>query len=190
MSKSAVTIGVLSDTHLPYRMQRLPDEVLRLFQGVDLIVHAGDVDRIEYVKPLADIAPLHAVRGNLHFTDLSDGGRDLPVELRLTVAGRSLVVNHGGWPDFWTKASDWMVENLLQRSKDHLNRRIAARLAQRYPQADIIIFGHSHRPYRAWHDGTLLFNPGAVCPTPGQTPSVGKLHLKADTIQAEVLSLV
>jgi putative phosphoesterase len=185
-----VTVGVLSDTHLPYRLKRLPDEIFHIFRGVDLILHAGDVDRIGFLKELAALAPLRAVQGNLHFADLSDGGRDLPVELRLTIAGRRVIVNHGGWPHFWAKASDWLVENWLGPSKDQLNRRIAGRLARLYPQADVIVFGHTHAPYQMWHDGTLIFNPGAVCPTRGQVPSVGKLYLGADIVEGELIPLV
>ncbi len=184
-----ITVGVLSDTHLPYRMQHLPDEVFHIFQDVDLILHAGDVDRIGYLSDLAALAPLHAVRGNLHFTDLSDGGHDLPLNLQLTIAGRSVVVDHGGWPDFWSKAGDWFVENLFRPGKDLLNQRIAGRLVQLYPQADVIIFGHSHRPYRAWQHNTLIFNPGAVCPTLRQVPSVGRLYLGPGIAEAEVIPL-
>ena len=185
-----VTVGVLSDTHLPYRMDRLPDQIHQAFQDVDLILHAGDVDRIEYLDGLTSSVPLRAVRGNLHFRDFSDGGRDLPVELQLTIAGHSVVVNHGGWPSFWSQAGDWFVENLLKPGKDVLNQRIANRLAQLYPQANLIVFGHSHRPYRVWHNRTLIFNPGAVCPTQQQVPSVGKVYLGPDTVEAEIISLV
>lgn len=184
-----VTVGVLSDTHLPYRLQRLPDQVLHIFQDVDLILHAGDVDRIEYLSELATLAPLQAVRGNPHFTDLSDGGRDLPVELKLTVAGYDIIVNHGGWSHFWSQAVDWLVGSLLAPSTDLLNQRIANRLAWLYPQADIVLFGHSHQPYRAWGNGTLIFNPGAVCPTFRRVPSVGKLYLGPSTVDAEIILL-
>jgi putative phosphoesterase len=187
--QGTIAIGILADTHLPYRMQRLPDKVLHIFRDVDLILHAGDVDRIEYLGDLAALAPLHAVQGNPHFWDLSDGGRDLPAELQLTIAGHKVVVSHGGWPSFWSKAGDWLVENLLKYSLDMLNQRIANRLARRYPQADIIFFGHSHQPYQAWHHRTLIFNPGAVCPTRRQVPSVGKLYLGPDNIEAEVIPL-
>jgi len=185
-----VTVGVLSDTHLPYRMERLPDQIHQAFQDVDLILHAGDVDRIEYLDGFTSLVPLHAVRGNLHFKDFSDGGRDLPVELQLTIAGHSVVVNHGGWPSFWSQAGDWLVENLLKPGKDVLNQRIANRLAQLYPHANLIVFGHSHRPYQVWHNKTLIFNPGAVCPTRQQVPSVGKVYLGPGTVEAEVISLV
>ena len=186
---ATMTIGVLADTHLPHRMDRLPEAVFRIFQGVDLILHAGDVDRIERLHDLAALAPLHAVRGNLHFADLSDGGRDLPLDLQLTIAGRRVVVNHGGWPHFWAQASDWVVQVFLRLSSSRLNQRIAGRLAHLYPQADVIIFGHSHRAYRAWHNRTLIFNPGAVCPTRRQVPSVGKLYLGPHTIETEVIPL-
>jgi putative phosphoesterase len=212
-----VTVGVLADTHLPYRMQHLPGEVFDIFRDVDLILHAGDVDRIEYLDDLAALAPFHAVRGNLHFMDLSDGGRDLPVELALapfhavrgnlhfmdlsdggrdlpvelqfTIAGRRVVVNHGGWFNLWSQAGDWLLESVLRPSKDLLNPRIAHRLAQLYPEADLIVFGHSHRPYRVWRNRTLFFNPGAVCPTPRRSPSVGKLYLGSDAVDAEIIPL-
>jgi putative phosphoesterase len=184
-----VVVGVLADTHLPHRMSRLPDAVLRIFEGVDLILHAGDVDRIEQLHELAALAPLHAVRGNLHFRDLSDGGRDLPVDLQLTIAGRCVVVNHGGWPDLMSLAGDYIAERFLGLNADRLNRHIAARLMPMYTQADVIIFGHSHQAYRAWHGQTFIFNPGGVCPTRHRVPSVGKLYLGSDSVKAEVIRL-
>ena len=188
--RNTVIVGVLSDTHLPYRMQRLPDEVFHIFQGVDLIIHAGDVDRIEYLNDLAALAPLHAVRGNPHLADLSDGGRDLPSDLSLTIAGYNIVINHGGWSGLWSVAGDWFVESIVRPGGYRLNARIADRLARLYPQADVIVFGHTHRPYQAWHSGTFVLNPGAVCPTFRRTTSVARLCLGPDTIEAEVIPLV
>lgn len=184
-----VIVGVLSDTHLPYRLRRLPHYIFDIFQDADLIIHAGDVDRIEHLQDLAALAPLHAVRGNLHLTDLSDGGRDLPVDLSLTVAERRVIINHGGWTGPLSLAGDWLVECIAKPGGHRLNVRIANRLARMYPQADVIVFGHTHRPYQAWHNGTLMFNPGAVCPTLGRITSVGMLYLKADTIQTEIIPL-
>ncbi len=184
------TVGVLADTHIPYRMQHLPERIFDIFGGVDIILHAGDVDRIHYLQDLAALAPLYAVRGNLHFTDLSDGGRDLPAELRFTIAGRRIVLTHGGWPHIWSQGCDWILETLIGAGRHVLNRRIARRLARLYPQTDAIIFGHTHNPYQAWHNGTLIFNPGAVCPTRDRVPSVGRLYLDSSSIKAEVIRLV
>lgn len=187
--RDGVIVGVLSDTHLPYRLRHLPDQIFHIFRDVDLILHAGDVDRIEYLDDLAVLAPLHAVRGNLHFADLSDGGLDLPVDLGLSVAGRQIVVNHGGWSGLWSLAGDWFVESIVSPGGYRLNERIADRLARQYPQADVIVFGHSHLPYRAWHNRTFVFNPGAVCPTFLRTPSVGRLYIGTSSIEAEIISL-
>jgi len=60
-------VGVISDTH-----GRLPPEVPRLFAGVDLIVHAGDVGGAGILQWLEKIAPVVAVRGNMDALDLED----------------------------------------------------------------------------------------------------------------------
>jgi putative phosphoesterase len=185
-------VGVLADTHLPHREKGLPTEVLRIFQGVDLILHAGDVDDSSFLEPLRSLAPLHAVRGNIHFFDLSSGGRDLPEHIFLTIRGWRLVLTHGHQPGLlglFTKALDFINFRVMGASNKEINRTYAPRLRRRYPQADIIVFGHSHHPYRAWLDGAFLFNPGAVCRTRKEAPSVGRLVLTDAEIMAEVIAL-
>jgi putative phosphoesterase len=187
--QTSFKIGVLADTHMPYRMSHLPRQILDIFQDVDLILHAGDVDEVEYLADLAALAPTLAVRGNLHFFDLSDGGIDLPFDLQLTLAGRSLVVNHGGWPHFAALAGDWMMEKVLRKGLEKANPRIARRLSRMYPFADVIVFGHSHRSYYTQLGDTLLFNPGSVCRSRNPAPSVGCLYLTPDSVEAEVIPL-
>ena len=87
-------IGLISDTHLPYRLYTFPPIIRQIFKGVDFILHAGDVDDIEYLLPLADMAPLYAVRGNFHVKDISWAGKNLPNDVHLTLASRSIVLNH------------------------------------------------------------------------------------------------
>ncbi|MCS7261412.1 MAG: metallophosphatase family protein [Anaerolineae bacterium] len=189
--KSELTIGVLADTHLPFRLKRLPTQLLTIFRDVDLILHAGDVDQMEYIRPLEAIAPLYAVRGNLHFkpNELSHGGIELPFDLHFSLLGHHIVLNHGGWPHFWALASDWLWEKLLEPSCQRSNARIARRLLRMYPEAGVIIFGHTHQPYRVWHGKTLLFNPGGVVPFDRFKPSVGRLILKPDEVLAELIPL-
>lgn len=189
--KTSLTVGVLADTHLPFRLKHLPPAILQIFQGVDLILHAGDVDQLEHLEPLVALAPLYAVRGNLHFkpTELSHGGLDLPVDVHLSLLGHRLVVNHGGWPNFWALAGDWFWEKLLEPSRKGSNARIARRLLRWYPEADIIIFGHSHRSYVKRHGRTLLFNPGGVAPLDDWTPSVGRLRITPHEVAAEVIPI-
>ena len=70
----ALVVGLLSDTHVPRRIKRLPKTVLDALAGVDLILHAGDVDDPAALEPLRAIAPVHAVRGNVHLHEFSGGG--------------------------------------------------------------------------------------------------------------------
>lgn len=58
--KKTYRVGVISDTH-----GLLREQVLKVFQGVDLILHAGDVDREEIIKALTKLSPVIAVRGNM-----------------------------------------------------------------------------------------------------------------------------
>ncbi len=189
--KNTLRVGVLADTHLPFRLKRLPDQLLSIFRDVDLILHAGDVDRMEYLRPLEMIAPLYSLRGNLHFkpNELSHGGMDLPFDLHFLLLGHHVVLNHGGWPNFWALASDWFWEKLLERTRKSSNNRIARRLLSMYPQADVIIFGHTHQPYQARCGKTLLFNPGGVAPLGRFKPSVGRLIIRADEVIAELVPL-
>jgi uncharacterized protein len=189
--KTELTVGILADTHLPFRLKRLPDEIVRLFRGVDLILHAGDVDHMEHLQPLVALAPLYAVRGNLHFklTELSHGGLDLPVDVHFSLLGHHVVVNHGGWPNFWALAGDWFWEKLLEPSRKGSNARIARRLLRWYPEADVIVFGHTHRSYQARQGRTLLFNPGGVAPLDDFGPSVGRLQITSQHVIAEIIPL-
>ncbi|MGH2771208.1 MAG: metallophosphoesterase family protein, partial [Actinomycetota bacterium] len=57
-------IGVISDTHIPVRAPRLPPEVLEIFQGVDAILHAGDLLEGSVLDELARLARTYAVLGN------------------------------------------------------------------------------------------------------------------------------
>lgn len=185
-------IGVLADTHLPSREKELPPEILDVFQGVDLILHAGDVDDSKFLEPLRALAPVYAVRGNFHFLDLSSGGRDLPDQVSLTVGKWKLVLTHGHQPGPWgflLKVLDFVHFRMLRASNEEINLAFAPRLRRRYPQADIIVFGHSHHPCQTWLDGVFFFNPGAVSLTVNEVPSVGRLVLTDTAIESEVIVL-
>lgn len=192
MEKPIVVAGVLSDTHLPYRMKTLPHAVVETFAGVDIILHAGDVDRLEFLSPLRAIAPLHAVRGNFHLADGSFGGRNLPPVVTLTLAGRKVVVVHGHRPGVLgalLKIPDIFLSIVLAHPNERFNHRISQRLHRLYPQADVVIFGHTHKPFEKRLGKTLFFNPGAVAPTVKMRPSVGFLRFWEDRIETEIVWL-
>jgi len=193
-SVEAVRIGVLADTHIPHRLTRLPSGVIEIFKtsAVDLILHAGDVDVSNCLEPLSQIAPVIAVRGNIHPQDFSRGGAELPYHVELILRDRRLILTHGhrrGTLKFWVKFVIYGAYRLGLISREEINRRIVQDLHHRFPQADIIIFGHTHKPYQKWIDGTFFFNPGSVLKDGPQEPSVGILTIEGDSITTEFIPL-
>jgi len=191
-TRSTLDVGLLSDTHVPYRMKELPRTVLDALDGVDLILHAGDVDKPAALDLLRELAPVFAVRGNVHVLDLSTGGASLPASLELCLAGRSVIVTHGslrGLSSLWFKGRDVILRLLDASEKARFNARVAQRLRALHPCADIIVFGHTHRAFTECVGDTLLVNPGAVCPTLREVPTVARMTLNDDNVQVHVMTL-
>ena len=187
------TVGLLSDTHIPHRLRQLPGTVLEALSGVDLILHAGDVDDPAALEPLRAIAPVYAVRGNIHPQDFSDGGKALPALVELQLAGRRLVLTHGHQPGlvgFFLKGLDVIAHWMRLTDNAKLNRRMVRHLARLYPDADIIVFGHSHRARVERVGRALLVNPGAVCTVSGEQPTVARMRLGVERPEVEVIPLL
>ena len=144
-------LGVISDTHGMLRPQ-----VFEIFRAVDHILHGGDVGRADLLVELRALAPVTAVYGNSDGFDLR---KELPQVAELDLDGFSVVVTHG----------------------DQFGSPNPAKLHEAFPQAEIIIFGHSHKPLLELVDKTVtVMNPGgAGAPRFGIPPSVGILELEA-----------
>jgi hypothetical protein len=153
-------IGLISDTH-----GLLRPEVLEHFQGLDLILHAGDVGDPVILADLGALAPTRAVFGN---TD-GFGLRALaPARVELELAGWKLLVTHGH-------------ELGMPKPKS---------LVRTYQGSDIIVYGHTHKPLIEQLDGVLVINPGAA--GPGRfdlMPSVALLELGPATRQVRHIAL-
>ncbi len=191
-AKTPLVVGILSDTHVPYRMAQLPPAVFDVLRDVDVLLHAGDVDQPQALQPLREIAPVFAVRGNIHVLDLSSGGASLPPVVELHIAGHRVVLSHGYLPglgDFWFKGRDVALRLLGRGDKTRFNRRIAQRLNSLYPRADVIVFGHTHRVYVEWMGDTLLVNPGAISPTLGEPSTVARMTLGDGKPVVEIVPL-
>lgn len=128
---------VLADTHIrPGRARRLPDAVYHALQRVDVILHAGDVVTNDLLDELSGFAPVHAVLGN---NDAALVGV-LDETLHIELAGVPVVMVHE------TGAS----------------KGRAVRVHRRFPDAAVVVFGHSHLPVdEEGVDGQRLFNPGS-----------------------------
>lgn len=193
-SIETMRIGVLADTHIPHRLPRLPPSVIEVFTnaGVGLIIHAGDVDDPRFLEPLSRVAPVIAVQGNVHPQDFSRGGARLPSHVELALYGRRLIVTHGhqrGVIGFCGKVAAVAALQVGLLTRGRINRYIARRLHRRFPWADVIVFGHTHKPFQKWVKGTFFFNPGTVLPYDYQGPSVGILTLGCETLEAEIVPL-
>ncbi|MBC7343994.1 MAG: metallophosphoesterase, partial [Clostridia bacterium] len=129
-------ILVISDTHFRRPEERLPREVEEEAATADLIVHCGDFEALSAYEYLKQLGQLAAVRGNMDDRALKE---ILPKTLTFEAAGRKIGVVHG-----------WGAPHGL-----------AEQVAALFPDAEAVLFGHSHRPYREVKDGVLLFNPGS-----------------------------
>jgi uncharacterized protein len=148
-------IGVVSDTHCPEFLDHLPDRLFEALRGVDLILHAGDVNAAATIDDLARIAPVEAVCGD-HDRKLSA----LPLVREITVEGKRIVLVHGN-RSRWVEEPQTLLWTLsLGYFHPHLG--LPRALRRRFPDADVIVFGHTHRSHIETRDRTLLFNPGGV----------------------------
>ena len=131
--------------------------------GVELILHAGDVGGDEILDELALIAPVRAVYGN---TD-APGQPRLRDAVEVTIDGVSIHVSHG----------------------HELGSPVPAKLLERYA-ADVVVYGHTHRPLIARADRRLVLNPGAAGPRRFDIlPSVARLTIANGQAEAELIAL-
>jgi uncharacterized protein len=145
-----VRLGVIADTH-----GLLRPEVLDVFRDVDHILHAGDVGPLDLLAELEALAPVTAVYGN---TDGWDVRARLPAVARVELDGFRVVVTHG----------------------DQLGTPTPEKLQAAFPDAEILVFGHTHRPVLTLVDIVVtVMNPGGAGPRRFDLPpSVGILELE------------
>jgi putative phosphoesterase len=133
-----VQIAIISDTHMPRGNRRLPDVCVEHLSASDLIVHAGDLVTMGVLDGLRFLGPdVIAVHGNV---DDAEVRRALPGRAEFELAGARIGVIH----DAGT------------------SRGRLARMRSAFPDADAVIFGHSHIPlHERDEDGFQIFNPGS-----------------------------
>lgn len=149
------TIGVISDTHIKIGgKHQIPPEVYAAFANVDLILHAGDLNTLQVVSDLEVLAPVLAVYGN---NCDWDAVHQLPQTREFQIEGVKIGLAHG----------DIGSASALRSSS---TRFLAL---SHFPDADCVVFGHSHRPLIDWLEiadssnspkktrRVLLFNPGS-----------------------------
>jgi hypothetical protein len=133
-----VRAALIADTHMPRGARRLPEQCVRIIEATDIVIHAGDFMREEAYEEIAAIGPpLVAVYGNVDAIPLRER---LPERVEVELGGAVLGVIHDGGP-----------------AKGRLRR-----MRRAFPNADAVLFGHSHIPLRERDsDGFQIFNPGS-----------------------------
>lgn len=148
-------IGVVSDTH-----GLLRPEVLPALEGVEQILHLGDVGKISVLKELEKIAPVTAVRGNVD----TDGPCSRLPETEVTLSeGRYL----------------YMLHDLNTLHLDPAAATFAA-----------VLYGHTHRASIGWKKGVLYFNPGSCGPRRFELHvTLGLLEIEDGELRPKIVSL-
>ena len=149
-----MTLGIISDTHGLF-----DPELPEIFDGVEHILHGGDVGFGEIILKLEQIAPVTAVLGN------NDFGMNLRETEVIGLNGRKFLVHH--------------IVDVL-RPADAIRQRIARE------SPDVVIFGHTHKPHAEQLGRTLYFNPGYAGPQRFKlSRSVALLHIDGANLRWE-----
>ena len=149
------TIGVISDTH-----GLLRPEAISALEGSNLIIHAGDIGRLEVIEQLRAIAPVTAIRGNI---DQAAWANKFP-ETEVVQANDTLI---------------YVLHNLKELDLD-----------PKAAGFRVVVSGHSHQPKIVDKNGTLYLNPGSAGPRRFKLPiAVGRLTIADERIHSEILPL-
>ncbi len=151
-----VTIGVVGDTHIPDRVNSLHPNLMPGLrqQGVDLILHTGDICKMLVLEELEQLAPVSAVRGNRDFLLAASIGMKRSFEIN----GVRVLLSHGH-VNTW----HYWMDKLEYLALGYKPERYVRRLQGIDPSAQVVIFGHSHRAENFTYGTTLFFNPGSSC---------------------------
>lgn len=149
-------VGVISDTH-----GLLRPEALAALQGCEQIIHAGDIGKAGILEQLAQIAPLHVVRGN---NDLkADWAAELPDRLAFELGGSKVLLVHD----------------------------IADVPADLDTSIKLVITGHSHKPRIEWRGERLYLNPGSAGPRRFKLPvTVAIVDVQDAKLDAHLVALL
>jgi len=180
-------IGLISDTHIPLDVEELPPQLKKVFEGVDLIMHCGDIYSPSVLDELEKIAPVLAARGDDDLPSMKD--ERVKDKYTLTYEGLSLLVTHvfpyrelytflycsrPSWPSP-TQGLEKIIEEIIR--KEDL--------------PDILVFADTHQSFLYQDQRVLLVNPGSATmpdykPVPG---TVGILSISDGKAEANIVQL-
>jgi putative phosphoesterase len=161
-----VLVAVTADTHLPRGARAIPEQALELMRSSDLILHAGDFVGEQVLAELEALGPpVRAVSGNMDSRALR---ASLPGETVVEAGGARIGMVHDSGP----------AHGRLER------------LRLRFPDADAVVFAHSHQPLHEREGGFQIFNPGS--PTERRRAphhTIGRARIERGAVEFELLEL-
>ena len=156
-------VAVISDTHTRGASRPVPSGAWPYLESADHILHAGDVCDPGLLVELSSLAPLTVVLGNCDAMDVREWGATDAAEVEL--GGVKIGMVHDSGP------------------RDGRRRR----MRKLFPDARVVVFGHSHIPWNEDEDGLLLFNPGsATWKRRAPFTSMGLLWISDGEVEAEI----
>jgi len=151
-----VRIGVLSDSHIPSTMRRLPEQVYHAFAGVELILHAGDIYSASVLDELEAFAPVLAVG---EATDAAIGRPRVEQRRFLALEGVHVGMVHKlDVPGVPGEVLPGALARELPPGSDALHSTLYRVFGR---AVHVCVFGDTHHELLEWHGGRLLLNPGS-----------------------------
>ena len=156
-------IGVISDTHIPYRSSEIPSKVFDTFKDVDLILHAGDIEELSVIKSLESIAPVVAVNGNCD-SDLGLNNHEI-----IEVEDVKIGLSHGVvYPKGDTQQLCYLAQQL---------------------EVNILVTGHTHQAMIEQIGDILLLNPGSPTNPRMADATVMLIEVNGSDVEASIVKI-
>ncbi len=166
-------IGVISDTHIRRLPINLPERLYQIFEDVDMILHAGDIQHQEVLYELSAFAPVYAVAGNCDGWDIAHAlGRKRIIDVK----GFKIGIVHGSarGDNAWISAYS-EFDPLLDLKR---------------PKLDCLIYGHTHAPYLNEVNGMKIMNPGSPTEKRSQPHyTVGMIEIMDGRLETSIIQL-
>ncbi len=179
-------IGLISDTHIPSMGKEPPPQVIKAFEGVDLILHAGDIYTEDCIEWLERIAPVKATTSWASSTREAAPRVNNPIAVE--AGGHSIGLVH---QLFLMRLADDVLPGTIARRLP-AGVSIPEELKEIFGvPVDIVVFGYTHEPMVETHQGVLFVNPGSPTMV-GQvrkSGSVAILELKPEGPEARIVRM-
>ncbi len=158
-------IGLISDTHIPERSDKIPEKVFEVFKDVEMILHAGDLVSKDVIQELENLAPTICVQGNMDRMY----GLKLPKREIIKIDNVTIGLDHG---------------EVYPRGDTQQLKYIGMEMG-----VDVLVTGHTHTPFIKELDKMVLLNPGSPTVPRLSDPSVMLVDVDYNDLDARIIKI-